>query len=245
MPNQVISIFIDKSKLESLASIIDSLGIPKVKPTSEHELFRFSADGKYAIIYKTGSVVLRGIDPSVLIFSLYPESPGSVRIGCDEAGKGEPTGSIFCACVALSAANENELRALGVRDSKELSDEQITWLAKKISAIADVVKVIKITPETISKAKHMGFSINRLLTKSYSRLLSSVVSVLSAKSISSDKISMIIDDYNSVECSILAEKFKNVVFFPRAEKYIPVAAASIIARAAYLQEKEKKAKPWA
>lgn len=54
------------------------------------------------------------------------------HIGTDEAGKGDYFGPLVCAACYLDAGTAEELRALGVRDSKTLSDRTIRVLAEKI-----------------------------------------------------------------------------------------------------------------
>jgi ribonuclease HIII len=56
------------------------------------------------------------------------------HIGTDEAGKGDYFGPLVCAACYLDADVTRTLRALGVRDSKRLSDRRIRALAGQIRA---------------------------------------------------------------------------------------------------------------
>jgi ribonuclease HIII len=56
------------------------------------------------------------------------------HIGTDEAGKGDYFGPLVCAACYLDADVTRTLRALGVRDSKSLSDRRIRTLAEQIRA---------------------------------------------------------------------------------------------------------------
>src|SRR2546430_14904251 len=56
------------------------------------------------------------------------------HIGTDEAGKGDYFGPLVCAACYLDADVTRTLRALGVRDSKSLSDRRIRTRAEQIRA---------------------------------------------------------------------------------------------------------------
>jgi ribonuclease HIII len=62
--------------------------------------------------------------------------PGELvpHIGTNEAGKGDYFGPLVCAACYLDADVTRTLRALGVRDSKSLSDRRIRTLAGQIRA---------------------------------------------------------------------------------------------------------------
>src|SRR5260370_29823125 len=71
-----------------------------------------------------------------------PAAPGAAtdpdelvpHIGTDEAGKGDYFGPLVCAACYLDADVTRALRALGVRDSKSLSDRRIRTFAGQIRA---------------------------------------------------------------------------------------------------------------
>ena len=61
-----------------------------------------------------------------------PESePDYSYIGTDESGKGDYFGPLVIAGVYATSESGNYLRALGVRDSKDLSDTQIKQMAQR------------------------------------------------------------------------------------------------------------------
>ena len=71
-----------------------------------------------------------------------------IYIGTDESGKGDYFGPLVVSAVFTDSSITEKLKAMGVKDSKELSDQVITTLAKKIKKLNDLIfDVIIINPE--------------------------------------------------------------------------------------------------
>ena len=64
------------------------------------------------------------------------KKPGELWAGSDESGKGDYLGPLCVAAVILDEIGAKKLLALGVRDSKTLSDAKIRRLAPQVYAIA-------------------------------------------------------------------------------------------------------------
>src|SRR5438067_3272342 len=60
---------------------------------------------------------------------------GRARIGLDESGKGDYFGPLVIGAVYVDAQTEDRLIALGVRDSKLLTDNRMLALAEQIKAL--------------------------------------------------------------------------------------------------------------
>ncbi|MBP0020004.1 MAG: ribonuclease HII [Cyanobacteria bacterium SBLK] len=70
---------------------------------------------------------------------LPANAPKQMRIaGIDEVGRGALFGPVVAAAICLSLEQCQQLEAIGVRDSKQLSPKKRTKLAKEIAAIAEV-----------------------------------------------------------------------------------------------------------
>ncbi len=246
MQDQKLSSFmLEKSKLSMLANLLRSEGYSEIPVRSHHELARYTNDqGSLAILYKSGTVVTKKIDTHHMVSKLYNEmlADHKLTFGCDEAGKGEAIGSIFCALVAITPQQELFLRSKGIRDSKELDKEKILDYDTIIKKNSFYIKVVKITPETIERARTKKKNLNDLLTMAYEKLISSAVGYFSSHR--NTNYYGIIDEYDSVETQKIIERFPFVVSYRKAEKFIPVASASIVARASYLREIKKEFKPW-
>jgi ribonuclease HIII len=60
---------------------------------------------------------------------------GVPRIGLDESGKGDYFGPLVIGAVYVDERTESRLKALGVRDSKLLTDNRILAMAEEIKAL--------------------------------------------------------------------------------------------------------------
>ena len=71
-------------------------------------------------------------------------------LGIDEAGRGPVIGSLFMAGVMLEGS-VNELKKIGVKDSKLLKHEDRIGMAEKIKKVAEY-EIIEVTPKEIDEA---------------------------------------------------------------------------------------------
>lgn len=82
-------------------------------------------------------------------FVTLRREPGALLFGIDEAGRGPVVGPLVMACVGVRPEDERALRALGVKDSKQLSRATRERLFYEILRIAKVVVVAKVPPRVI------------------------------------------------------------------------------------------------
>ncbi|MGB0560433.1 MAG: ribonuclease HII [Spirulinaceae cyanobacterium] len=89
--------------------------------------------------------------------------------GVDEVGRGAWFGPVVAAAVLLNPTQEQQLTALGVRDSKQLSAQRREFLAQQIRAIATSIQLGYATPRVIDRLnilqatlQAMGQAVNRL-----------------------------------------------------------------------------------
>lgn len=140
------------------------------------------------------------------------------RIGSDECLKGDTFGGLVVAAVKAGPEEREKLAAIGVRDSKTISNKKIHLLSKEINKIlgADNICVVEILPEEYNKVKSLTFLLNVMHKKATNSLFPA------------DEI--VVDQYPgfSVEGARSETKAES--------KYIEVAAASVIARASGLKQ---------
>ena len=92
------------------------------------------------------------------------------QIGIDESGKGDYFGPLVIAGVYVPHAQEARLKALGVRDSKTLSDAKATALAVQIRAQCPHA-VVAIGPERYNALQTSMKNLNRMLAWGHARAL--------------------------------------------------------------------------
>lgn len=224
------SIQLSRKEISSLKKEIKNL--KKIPTKNRHEILRAEGDGLLLILYKSGSLVYEGDASGILDRILEPESLST--IGTDEAGKGEWFGPLVTVSIALSPEEITSLRKLGVRDSKTLSRKKLPGLAKKLLKFPHQSLVLK--PETYNKLykkfKREGKTLNDLLAWSHSKAIKDLLAELEP-----GKKKIIIDrfDLKKTELRLRSLDKKNLEIIQKykAEKEIPVAAASILAKYAF------------
>lgn len=145
--------------------------------------------------------------------------------GCDEAGRGPVVGDMFVAMVVLPEDSLPELHTAGVRDSKRLSPGRREELLPTILSAAEVVAVARVPPSSIDSG-----NLNRLFTDAVCRLARRIVSLGYTPSVlyvdaagREDVVSYRISRCLPPEVRVVAEHEAD-------SRYIPVAAASIVAK---------------
>jgi len=153
------------------------------------------------------------------------------RIGIDESGKGDYFGPLVIAGVFVDATTQGELRLMGVRDSKKISDGRVFELAQDIKTICPH-SVIAIGPQKYNELYAKIKNLNRLLAWGHAKALENLLDRgVTCKRAISDQFG----DERLI-LNALQEKGRTIVLEQRtkAESDLAVAAASILARAEFL-----------
>ena len=87
---------------------------------------------------------------------------GRARIGLDESGKGDYFGPLVIGAVYVDEQTEDKLIALGVRDSKLLTDKRMLAMAEDIKALCPHF-VVPIEPKRYNELYAKVQNLNRLL----------------------------------------------------------------------------------
>jgi len=175
-----------------------------------------------------------------------PES--EPHIGTDEAGKGDFFGPMVTSGVYVDARTAQILRTLGVRDSKTVSDRELRGLAANIRQVvpegqrAVLVLAPKRYNELYAQMRGEGKNLNTLLAWTHTRVIEDLIkSGLRPSFILSDQFG----DKRYIESRLLIDTRLSgvpVVQVHRAEADVGVAAASILARDAFLQWLDRASK---
>ena len=164
------------------------------------------------------------------------------HIGTDESGKGDYFGPLVIAGVCITKKQEELLATLGVRDSKSNSDHKNKELAKKIEELLGktCVSIVCISPERYNSLyDEIGRNLNKLLGWGHARVMENLLSDNLCENAIADQFG----DESIIKSALLAKgKSLNLIQSPKAERDIGVAAASILARARFLNELERLGK---
>ena len=163
-------------------------------------------------------------------------------IGIDESGKGDFFGSLVTAAAWVDDATAIELRNAGVRDCKKLSDAQVLSLAPVVKQLVRFA-VVKASPRKLAQAyEKLPNGGNTILAFAHANAAAQVWAMLQADGITPEKI--VSDQFANPDFlrEQLAKKIANFgeiefISVTKAEdRFIAVAAASIIARAEFLED---------
>lgn len=162
-------------------------------------------------------------------------------IGTDESGKGDYFGPLVSAGVYVDERSAKELTICGVMDSKNLTDGRNLELAKRVARISNGrFAIIEISPEKYNdlyeQFKKEKKSLNTLLAWGHAKAMEEILSKVDCKAAIADQFA----DERFI-LSKLQEKGKSLqlIQMPKAEQNVAVAAASILARARFLEKLSK------
>lgn len=161
-----------------------------------------------------------------------PVLDGTPRLGIDEAGKGDYFGPLVVAGVRVADEGAaRRLREIGVRDSKDLSDAQAARIAAGIpEAVGEGnLYVVVLDPPEYEERRRRAGNINRLLGEIDAGIISELQGEVEV---------VVVDQFAEAARALVAGSVPPGVRLevrPRAEDDAAVAAASILARARYLE----------
>jgi ribonuclease HIII len=162
-------------------------------------------------------------------------------IGSDEVGTGDFFGPITVVAAYVKKEDIPLLKELGVRDSKDLNDEKIIAIARQIKDIVPH-SLLTLHNEKYNQMQQSGMSQGKLKALLHNQAISHVLKKIAPV----QPEAILIDQF--VQASTYYQHLKgqkqiikeNVFFSTKAEGvHIAVAAASILARYAFVQYFEK------
>jgi ribonuclease HIII len=209
--------------------------------------------------YKSGKLVVQGKDgPEWIEFSLEPFVLGEAKLGydevhdpamfephfgVDESGKGDFFGPLVVAGAYVDRDLAYRLLDLGVKDSKKItSDRKAKELAGEIrKVLAGRCEVLAIGPERYNEMYGSFGNLNRMLAWAHGRIIELMkVRVPTCPRALSDQFANPRLIERELEKKGIAIHLDQRT---KAESDVAVAAASILARAGFLERLERLGKP--
>ena len=148
--------------------------------------------------------------------------------GIDESGKGPVLGPMCITIVILDKEGEKELKRAGIKDSKLLTPKKRKQLAQIIKEIALEEKCLLIPANEIDKKREEGINMNQIVVNSMGELIEKTkkkadLYIADAADVNPERFKKRLSPYLPPNAKLICEHKADV-------KYIPVAAASIIAK---------------
>ena len=167
-----------------------------------------------------------------LSYEMKEGEPDHPYIGTDESGKGDYFGPLVIGGVYVTQETGKYLKTIGIRDSKELSDQQIKNLTGEIRKHPDILyDVVLITPEKYNQLYDKMGNLNRMMGWAHAKVIENILEKCNASEAISDKFGnekIILDSLQKKGREI------NLTQITKAERFTAVAAASILAREAVI-----------
>ncbi len=225
----------------------------------QYTLFFAQKNSLSVAVYEKGPKVLvqgKGAEEFVQ-FELEPKILGEAKLGyeevhspemfephfgVDESGKGDFFGPLVVAGVYIDRGIARKLIDAGVQDSKRIgSDARIRALAETIrKSTAGLIETVLIGPERYNELYQKFGNLNKLLGWGHARVIENL---LAKKSDCPRALSDQFADARVIEQSLLRHGRKiDIEQRTKAESDIGVAAASILAREAFINWLERRGK---
>jgi len=227
------------------------------------QLFLARAKGISVNLYASGTVLINGSDGDAMrkVEAILEEFGGhrtdgsrpapdaieavtGTRIGTDESGKGDYFGPLVVAGVLVTPEAGEKLRAIGVRDSKKLSDARIATMAPRIREAvgAACFHELAIPPEEYNRLYDPLQGIGALLGWAHAQ----VIETLLAKGPPCDlSVADQFGDDRHIKRH-LGERGRKLRLLqtPKGERDLAVAAASVLARDVFVRSLHAMGEKW-
>jgi len=221
-----------------------------------HARFSAKGDGVVVTLYTSGKLVVQGADPAMFAERYAPEAsavkgkaktkksaappravaPDTVTVGSDECGKGDFLGPLIVCAARMTPEEAVGLAEAGVMDSKAVDDKKALILGAYLRERLEHC-VVRLDPAEYNPRWREAGNLNELLGDLHDEAIRGVVQP-------SDHV--IIDRFAREE--LMEGRLEGLDISleqrPRAEEELCVAAASIIAREAFLLAMEELSEEW-
>ena len=241
---------IDTGLSNKLKQDLLSQGFEMSEPA--HTFFSAKKSGLSCTLYLSGKLTVQGkgkdefisfyLEPEILKDFSFSYSAAELdltpRIGDDESGKGDFFGPLCVAGLYAGEENIKELIALGVKDSKKINDHTVISISRELKKRYPH-KILKLFPEKYNELYEKFRNLNHLLGWCHATVIETLV-------LETKCTKVILDQFAPAELMIGAFAKKKITIDltqrPRAEEDPVVAAASVLARAAFLEGLEQLGK---
>lgn len=226
------SMSLSKNQLDLLLEMYSPYEVAHSHP---HMILKAVVDNHVTLsFYKNGNLVLEGeFRDELNRIKTRLGLTNFSAIGSDEVGTGDVFGPVVVCSCFVKASDIEVLELMGVKDSKNMTDRQIIELAPQLTKML-THSVLILNPEKYNEMVRRGYNMNKLKAFLHNQAI-----LLTTKKIE-DKVPVIVDQFCEPRLyyNYLKDEpniYRDISFYTKAESiHISVAAASIIARYAFL-----------
>ena len=215
----------------------------------DHARYAVKAMGVSLVCYTSGQIVLQGKSLDSFVNEFFvgsaaapskprddgdPDLPFDMpTIGSDEAGKGDFFGPLVVASVYVEPAKSTELKAMGVADSKTLSDQRMFPMAELIERSFDC-EVRVLMPVDYNARWSEAKNVNHVLADLHADAIATLLMRHPDAAVIVDRFAdeSLIRTRLATRCG---KPPRRLVQVPRAEAHPVVGAASVVARVRFVE----------
>ena len=242
--------FVLNQEQQEALKILLKMGNYKAKVVP-HTQMAVEAQDCVVNLYKSGKCLVQGkgaedfviffLEPNVLQAAtvgyeeiLNPELV-SPHMGIDESGKGDFFGSLVASAVYVDPDLAHAMQDMGVKDCKQLTDKAVFFLGNKTRQLLGPKRfaLVAIGPEAYNRLYAKMRNVNTLLAWAHARCIENLMETVP------DCPRAVADQFGAKQVieSALMKKGRSIKLEQRhkAESDIAVAAASVLAREAFLR----------
>ncbi len=196
--------------------------------------FYYSKKKGFSVVHSGGDVVLAQRIKGMLL-SDNASIPGGTWTGSDEAGKGDYMGPLTVAAVYVDQRRAEQYRSIGITDSKQLSNDSVRGYAERIrSSSIGLFSIVSVSPldynRRFGELTRKGMNSLDMLAECHAEAITELLKKTPGP------LRVIIDKFcNEKRIAYLLPEGDYILDLRiRGESDPAVAAASILARDAYL-----------
>ncbi|WP_271852359.1 ribonuclease HIII [Planococcus maritimus] len=244
---------------ESLKRLIEHYRNKEINTKNPHARFAAKLPDTMVTVYSSGKVMFQGAGaeretakwgvadsskektPKAKGDELPPDFATRSVLGSDETGTGDFFGPITVAACFVPSQQVELAKELGVKDSKQLTDDYMRKIASDLKA-AFPHSVLTLSNEKYNKVQAQGWSQGKMKALLHNQALKHVLRKMAPEK----PQAILIDQFaeRGIYYRHIAEEKdiirENVLFSTKAENlHVSVACASIIARVAFLEEMDR------
>ncbi len=162
-------------------------------------------------------------------------------LGIDEAGRGPVIGPMVLAGCLITEEAQIELKKIGIRDSKELTQKRREVLAEKIKEIAETFEIVLSHPSEIDSRLNDGTNLNNLEAVKIAEIINKINRGYGKIKVIIDCPSVTIEKWTDhLKTKIETLSNLEIVCEHKADKnHLAVSAASILAKCIREREMDK------
>lgn len=207
----------------------------QVEDKNPYLLFHAKHNDIDILAYKTGKVLLQGqeVTHELVAIKTHLNKEDYAAIGSDEVGTGDVFGPIVVCSVFVNKSEIPLLEELGVKDSKNMTDQKIIEIAPKLAKKL-LHSLLILPPSKYNKLVSEGYNLNKMKALLHNQ------GIVKTSSKLKESVPVILDQFCTPQLyfNYLKDEtlvYRDIDFHTKAESvHLSVAAASIIARYAFL-----------